>query len=98
MDYIVGLTEQELEYFYNKSEGFSHYSELDEMERMELAMNTTSYIRDMMHKVARHESGEIKMGTITKWFRVGGRARPDIGIRMRELHVNKRREKASSDS
>ena len=97
MDYIVGLTEQELEYFYNKSEGFSHYSELDEMERMELAMNTTSYIRDMMHKVARHESGEIKMGTITKWFRVGGRARPDSGRRMREL-VNKRREKASNDS
>ena len=53
MDYIVGITEQELEFFYNKSEGFSHYSELDEMERMELVMNTNDYIRNVMLKVAK---------------------------------------------
>ena len=48
MEYIVGLTEQELEFYYNRSTGLSNWSELDETSRMEVKMNTESFIRDMM--------------------------------------------------
>ena len=46
MEYVVGITEQELEFFYNRSTGLSNWSELDETDRMEVKMNTESYIRD----------------------------------------------------
>ena len=58
MDYIVGLTERELEFFYNKSTGLSNWSELDLMDRMEVKMNTEAYIRDSMIRAARVAAGE----------------------------------------
>ena len=77
MDYIVGLTEQELEFFYNKSEGLSNYSELDEMERMELVMNTNDYIRNVMLKVAKSSEGNYQAKPtggvyIGRWMKLQG--------------------------
>jgi hypothetical protein len=51
-EYIVGITERELEYFYNKSTGLSNWSELDDMEKRDLEFNTNEYIRKIMFKIA----------------------------------------------
>ena len=84
MEYIVGLTEQELEFFYNRSTGLSNWSELDEMDRMEVKMNTESYIRDLMNRAARVAAGESAILYQLKLQPLGGYLR--------------RQKKSSSDS
>ena len=78
MDYIVGLTEQELEFFYNKSTGLSNWSELNEMDRMEVKMNTEAYIRDLMLRAAHIAAGESGILYQLKYKPLGGRMRRDI--------------------
>tara|TARA_R100000687_G_scaffold76442_2_gene68418 strand:- start:100 stop:384 length:285 start_codon:yes stop_codon:yes gene_type:complete len=94
MDYIVGITEQELEFFYNKSTGLSGWSELDEMDRMQVILNTAAFIRDMMHKAARREAGDIAMAQLGRWTRL--EVRKNYGVAA--MHAAKQREKSSSDS
>lgn len=72
MDYIVGLTEQELEFYFNKSTGLSNWSELDEMDRTQVILNTAVLIREMMHKTARLE--ERKNYGIAAWTRLDARS------------------------
>ena len=78
MDYIVGLTEQELEFYYNKSTGLSNWSELNEMDRMEVKMNTEAYIRDSMIRAARVAAGESGILYQLKYKPLGVRKRRAI--------------------
>ena len=84
MEYVVGLIERELEFFYNRSTGLSNWSELDEMDRMEVKMNTEAYIRDAMIRAARVAAGENGILYQLKWQPLGGYLR--------------RQKKASNDS
>ena len=98
MDYIVGLTEQELGFYYNKSTGLSNWSELDEMGRTQVILNTAAFIRDMMHKAARCEVGDIAAAQLGRWTRLEVRKNYGVAAMQKAKHAAKRKRKASNDS
>lgn len=49
MDYIVGITEQELEFYYNRSTGLSNWSELMEEDKLKVIQEFNDNIRSYLH-------------------------------------------------
>lgn len=49
MDYIVGITEQELEFLYNRSTGLSNWSELMEEDKLKVIQEFNGNIRSYLH-------------------------------------------------
>jgi hypothetical protein len=54
MDYIVGITEQELEFYYNRSTGLSNWSELMEEDKLKVIQEFNDNIRSYLLHLSKH--------------------------------------------